>query len=172
MDCRNCGAPMELFAERRYHFCRYCGTFEFIDGPAVDGVQVLERPIPALPCPVCAGPLATALLDSAYRVRHCEACRGLLIACGDFADAVARRRSRESGPPAPPVPLDPRDLKRRLGCPSCRAAMDVHPYYGPGNVVIDTCSGCNLVWLDFGELKQITDAPGGDRRQRWTPRGD
>jgi Zn-finger nucleic acid-binding protein len=39
----------------------------------------------------------------------------------------------------------------------------VHPYYGPGNVVIDTCSRCDLIWLDFGELKQIADAPGRDR---------
>jgi Zn-finger nucleic acid-binding protein len=41
--------------------------------------------------------------------------------------------------------------------------MNVHPYYGPGNVVIDTCSRCDLVWLDFGELQQISDAPGQDR---------
>jgi Zn-finger nucleic acid-binding protein len=47
--------------------------------------------------------------------------------------------------------------------------MDVHPYYGPGNVVIDTCSGCDMVWLDHGELKQIADAPGQDRGTRSTP---
>ena len=41
--------------------------------------------------------------------------------------------------------------------------MDVHPYYGPGNVIIDTCGKCHLVWLDFGELKQIGDVPGQDR---------
>jgi Zn-finger nucleic acid-binding protein len=41
--------------------------------------------------------------------------------------------------------------------------MDVHPYYGPGNVVIDSCSACDLIWLDHGELTQITDAPGRDR---------
>jgi hypothetical protein len=41
--------------------------------------------------------------------------------------------------------------------------MDVHPYFGPGNVIIDTCGKCDLVWLDFGELKQIEEAPGQDR---------
>jgi hypothetical protein len=30
-------------------------------------------------------------------------------------------------------------------------------------VIIDTCATCDLVWLDFGELKQIEDAPGQDR---------
>ena len=44
--------------------------------------------------------------------------------------------------------------------------MDTHPYYGPGNVVIDSCDRCELVWLDFGELKQIVDAPGQDRGTR------
>ena len=35
-----------------------------------------------------------------------------------------------------------------------------------GNVIIDGCETCNLVWLDFGELKQIADAPGPDRGVR------
>jgi Zn-finger nucleic acid-binding protein len=41
--------------------------------------------------------------------------------------------------------------------------MDRHPYLGPGNVVIDTCSTCDLIWLDHGELTEMVDAPGSDR---------
>jgi Zn-finger nucleic acid-binding protein len=41
--------------------------------------------------------------------------------------------------------------------------MDTHPYYGPGNVVIDNCGRCGLVWLDFGELDRIISAAGRDR---------
>jgi Zn-finger nucleic acid-binding protein len=169
MNCRNCGAAMELFERRRYYFCNHCGTFHFIETPAEDGVRVLERPEPATPCPLCAAPLAKSLLDDAYPVKHCEACRGLLLARTSFAEAVGRRRARQTGPPAEPVPLDRRELKRVITCPACRTQMDVHPYYGPGNVVIDTCSGCDLVWLDFGELQQITDAPGGDRGRSRMP---
>ncbi len=44
--------------------------------------------------------------------------------------------------------------------------MDTHPYYGPGNVVIDSCESCQAVWLDFGELRQIVNAPGQDRGKR------
>jgi hypothetical protein len=44
--------------------------------------------------------------------------------------------------------------------------MATHPYYGPGNVIIDTCEPCEVVWLDFGELKQIVAAPGKDRGSR------
>jgi Zn-finger nucleic acid-binding protein len=167
MDCRNCGAPMELFERRRYHFCTYCGTFHFIETPPVDGIQVLERPAGGLSCPLCEAPLAKSLLDDAHAIEHCERCRGFLIARPGFAEATGRRRARESGTPAPPVPIDPRELKRRLHCPSCREPMEVHPYYGPGNVVIDTCSRCDLLWLDSGELKQISEAPGRDRGRRF-----
>ena len=41
--------------------------------------------------------------------------------------------------------------------------METHPYYGPGNIVIDACIQCHLLWLDPGELKQVLDAPGRDR---------
>ncbi|MEO5896194.1 MAG: hypothetical protein ABIS06_10865 [Vicinamibacterales bacterium] len=44
--------------------------------------------------------------------------------------------------------------------------MDTYPHYGPGNVVIDNCAGCDLVWLDFGEIRQIVAAPGKDRGGR------
>jgi Zn-finger nucleic acid-binding protein len=44
--------------------------------------------------------------------------------------------------------------------------MTTDPYSGPGNVVIDSCAACDLIWLDFGEMRQIVDAPGGDRGSR------
>ena len=170
MNCRNCGAPMELFERRRYYFCTFCGSFSFIESPDVDGVRVLERPAAPRACPVCRAPLAKALLDDGDGVEHCEQCRGILLARTTFADAVTRRRARQSGPPAPPVPLDPRELKRVVPCPSCAMNMDVHPYYGPGNVVIDSCQRCNLIWLDFGELAQISEAGGRDRGWRVSSR--
>ena len=159
---------MQLFERRRYYFCTFCGTFSFIETPALDGIRVLERPAAARACPQCGAPLAKALLDDSFPVEHCEQCRGLLIARSAFAEAIPRRRARESGPPASPIPLDARELKRVIACPACRAEMDVHPYYGPGNVVIDTCSGCDLIWLDGGELRQITEAGGRDRGWRVT----
>ena len=33
--------------------------------------------------------------------------------------------------------------------------MDTHPYGGPGNIVIDNCAGCELNWLDYGELQRV-----------------
>ena len=166
MNCHNCGAPMELFDRRRYYYCRHCGTFHFIQTEALDGVRVLERRDAARACPLCDVPLAHAQLDDMLVVEHCERCRGILMARATFGQAVTLRRARATGAGVPPVPLDPRELQRRLKCPSCRTPMDVHPYHGPGNIVIDNCSRCDLIWLDHGELKQIAEAPGADRGVR------
>jgi Zn-finger nucleic acid-binding protein len=37
--------------------------------------------------------------------------------------------------------------------------MDAHFYAGPGNVVIDSCEDCCLIWLDRGKLMRIVHAP-------------
>ena len=54
--------------------------------------------------------------------------------------------------------------------------MDTHPYYGPGNIVIDNCPACHIIWLDAAELKAIQEAPGSDRGQpievKWVERSE
>jgi Zn-finger nucleic acid-binding protein len=161
---------MELFDRRRYHFCHHCGTFEFIKGSALDGIQVLERPETASACPVCTTPLSRSLVDKKHGIDHCERCGGLLMPRQSFAEVVNQRRAWASNPPAIPVPVDQRELHRRIACPACSNPMAVHPYYGPGNVIIDTCDHCDLVWVDSGELKAIADAPGRDRGTSGRPR--
>ena len=41
--------------------------------------------------------------------------------------------------------------------------MSTHRFLGPENIVIDTCVGCKLIWLDYGELSKVINAPGRDR---------
>jgi len=160
---------MELFERRRYYYCRYCGSFHFLDTPEIDGIRVLETSAHAPSCPRCSKKLATAQLDGAHPVHSCTTCRGVLLPRDTFAHVVYTRRTWATNQPVPPLPLDRRELERVIKCPLCSRRMEVHPYYGPGNVVIDTCSGCDLVWLDVGELKQIADAPGADRGVRKPP---
>ena len=49
--------------------------------------------------------------------------------------------------------------------------METHPYYGPGNVVIDSCCGCGCgyVWLDHGELATLARAGGRTMHQSTVP---
>jgi Zn-finger nucleic acid-binding protein len=56
-------------------------------------------------------------------------------------------------------PPDPKDLDRRIACPTCHRTMDAHQYGGPGNIAIDTCETCSVHWLDRGELRRIAMAP-------------
>lgn len=169
---------MELYASRGYSFCRYCGSFYFPESANDQGVKVLADASGPLPCPACSKDLATATLDGSHAIHYCKNCRGLLLARGSFVDVVRVRRAWAAGPPTDPPRLREDELKRSATCPTCRKRMATHPYFGPGNVVIDTCDTCNVVWLDFGELKQIVDAPGQDRGgrersagqlDRWSP---
>jgi hypothetical protein len=61
--------------------------------------------------------------------------------------------------PAVQTPPDQADLKRTIRCPKCHRRLDTHFYAGPGNVIIDTCADCLLIWLDRGELMRIVHAP-------------
>ena len=121
-------------------------------------------------CVACGKPLASAMLDETHAVRYCRNCRGVLIERRGFASVVEKRRAWATGTPAPPVLLNRNELERKVRCPACAGPMTTHPYYGPGNVVIDSCERCELVWLDFGELRQIVDAPGKDRGTRQVAR--
>lgn len=167
MNCPNCGAATELLERRGSFRCGHCGTFTFLDTPEdADGIRLLARAADAQRCPMCAIRMSQALLDGRHDVLFCEACRGVLIPRRDFAGVVDARRTWASGAPDAPTALDVRELERIVFCPACSARMATHPYFGAGSVAIDTCDTCDLVWLDLGELKQISDAPGPDRGRR------
>ncbi|HEY2434605.1 MAG TPA: zf-TFIIB domain-containing protein [Vicinamibacterales bacterium] len=140
--------------------CTHCGSVVCPD-PASDGVRVTGGP--GHVCPLCAVPLQRALLDEREPIEICERCKGTLMARRGFAVTLTARRRAATTPSVTPDPADPRQLDRRVVCPNCAAAMITDWYYGPGNIVIDTCPACDLVWLDAGELRRAADAPGGDR---------
>ena len=166
MNCTNCGAAMELIESRRYLFCRYCGSFQFPEPADAEGVRILGLTHDAPSCPVCKAPMPRALLHDAHPVHFCGKCRGVLMPRSTFVTVVHVRRAWATNTPAVPVALDRRALERELSCPMCRQRLATHPYYGPGNVVIDNCESCDVIWLDFGEMRQIIDAPGSDRGRR------
>jgi len=172
MNCTSCGAAMELLESRRYFQCRHCGTFHFPTTVEADGIGVTGQPADAPQCPVCRTPMAHALLDQDHPIDFCAQCRGILLPRTTFAHVTNKRRAWATTPPVEAVPVDRREMHRELRCPRCGAPFETYPHYGPGNVVIDSCATCNLIWLDFGEMRQIVDAPGRDRGSRHLPRVD
>jgi Zn-finger nucleic acid-binding protein len=113
-------------------------------------------------CPVCSTGLVTASVAE-VRVLHCPKCRGVLAAQEAFSTMVKLLRAGARGEPDPVRPVSQEALQREIACPYCVRAMDTHPYYGPGNAVVDNCPRCAVIWLDHGELADIRDAPGRDR---------
>ncbi len=156
---------MSLVPERDYFFCLYCGSFHF-PTPSPEGVRILSEEPLKVHCPVCNENLFRASIQR-FPAVYCQKCRGVGMAQFVFGQAVLYLRARASGPSDPPRRLDPSELERHVHCPSCGQWMLTHPYAGPGNIVIDTCGTCGLVWLDHGEFRQVIDAPGGDRGRPW-----
>ncbi len=76
-------------------------------------------------------------------------------------DELRASRGNEAAPAA-----DKGDLRRKIACPQCRHFMDAHFYGGGGNVVIDSCAECSLIWLDRGELMRIARATDGDAQEK------
>jgi Zn-finger nucleic acid-binding protein len=162
MNCQNCGAPLNVVVGQEYTRCEYCGTFAFLEDP-VPIEEIGDEPAPHR-CPLCNVPLVRAQI-ARWRMWHCTTCRGLLIQRTDFRALVEYKRSRAFGPPDPIQPFDRSLLERVLHCPVCKEKMETHPYFGPGQFVIDSCIPCEVVWLDYGELRKAINAPGRDRRQ-------
>ena len=172
MNCSSCGAAMELVESRRYFRCGHCGCYHFPETIEAEGIRISGTPANAPGCPVCADPMSHAVLDDEHVVDFCTRCRGVLLPRAAFAMVTNKRRAWATTPPAEPVPLDRRQLRRELTCPKCSSRFETYPHYGPGNVVIDNCARCDLMWLDFGEMNQIVEAAGSDRGSRHVPRID
>jgi Zn-finger nucleic acid-binding protein len=155
VNCPACGGPLRFEQGRRCLVCDFCKT-EHIVEPDAEGVRVLGEKAAQL-CPVCGIPLVQAAVED-VRLLYCERCRGMLIPMGAFVPLVEELRAQQRA--SRPLPaLDRRNLERHIHCPDCGRPMDTHPYLGPGNIAIDSCSECELNWLDHGELERIVRAP-------------
>lgn len=147
--------------------CEYCGATFFpaeqrsdpnaAEPVTIDGVIPAGGNIAAC-CPICPEqPLAKAKLDE-YPALYCEECAGVLISNQNFSEVLHRRRRNKGRVDTDPDPINPEELNRKIHCPNCMRRMDVHPYFGPGNVVIDSCCNCFLIWFDHGEIATIEKA--------------
>jgi Zn-finger nucleic acid-binding protein len=155
MHCEHCGASMRLDRDRGMLVCDYCGA-ECIPGMDEDGVQVVGPT--SKKCPVCQAALSDGLIEG-RAVLYCTQCRGMLIAMDTFPSLIDDLRSHRERSPELAQRRDEADSARHLHCPQCSSEMDGHPYGGPGNVNIDSCETCSVIWLDRHELRKIVVAP-------------
>ena len=90
---------------------------------------------------------------------YCTKCRGMLVSIDKFLPLIEYLRALRTPTGLSPEPRDNSDADRRIACPVCDRTMTGHPYGGPGNVNIDTCEACSVIWLDRKELWRIVLAP-------------
>jgi Zn-finger nucleic acid-binding protein len=135
--------------------CEYCQSV-YIPEMSDDGVRVLDEQADEQ-CPLCNQPLVQAVLAKTP-ILYCKKCGGMLVAMGALEDLIAELRAAGQSGDAKPSAYDPDELRRILQCPHCHRRMEAHLYAGPGNVVIDSCEECAMIWLDRGEAKRIASA--------------
>ena len=152
MNCKQCGAPLSVEDGQDIFHCPYCGSYDFPD-PNQDGVALLDELSPYF-CPLCEQSLVSAVVQN-VRILSCPHCRGILIAQSKMLPIL--RQAKPSTPLGEDGPnlQNKTELKRTVACPSCRKMMAVYPYGGPGNIIIQGCAQCQMIWLDFGELSRI-----------------
>jgi Zn-finger nucleic acid-binding protein len=153
---------MTLYRERDYYFCEHCKSYHFPDQDR-EGMRVLGENPEGIKCPHCKIKLNLMTYGDFYQGYQCPKCQGLLFNRTTFRDAIDAQRARAKTPPEPYNTFDPVELERRTFCPVCEKEMETFQYMGPGNIVIDTCHHCDLIWLDYGELPKVVNAPGRDR---------
>ena len=146
---------MRWDADKCDMICDYCQTV-YVPEPNQEGVLVFG--VSQHACPICRAPLLVAAINR-YPLEYCTQCRGMLVGMQAFPALVDDlKTSRPSASVQPPRPSDD-ELHRSIACPGCRMPMDTHAYGGPGNVIVDTCEHCSVIWLDHNELHRIIVAP-------------
>lgn len=159
MNCAKCAGPMKLNPDGDFFFCEFCGGFALPDNAVADTeIQILkESEEGSIVCSICYVPLALATLEGA-RFLYCQTCHGVLLPRQSFPQLIDSLTRKAVPTEYHPQPIDQRELERTIDCPHCTGAMEVHPYYGPGNVVIDSCHQCRMIWLDHGEIDIVAQA--------------
>jgi Zn-finger nucleic acid-binding protein len=148
---------MRLSRDQGLMICDYCGS-QATPRMDEDGVVVMDAT--SHNCPVCKTPLANASIES-QELLYCTRCHGVLLEMEKFLPLLDVLREYRYWSRSSQAPRD-FDAGRILPCPLCQHEMDEHLYGGGGNVNVDSCEACGVLWLDRGELSRIVAAPDRD----------
>jgi len=150
----------QVHGQTHFH-CAGCNAFEF-----ETAINETLEPIEGtgtetdFSCPKCLTTQLEVGTIAGTQAAFCGNCRGYVIDSGSFGFLATSLRQGYTGLDDKPVLLDQAAMNEQVSCPACQTNMHAHPYYGPGNSVINSCSDCQLTWLDHGELSTIIRAPG------------
>lgn len=163
MNCKHCFTPMELIEASDRFLCLICQysapVTPVAPAPAGDAIEPLGK-ASSFQCQKCeAVELEIGRIQST-EVCFCDQCGGCLVDRVSFGELVALLRSRYKGADSGPVAFNPQWLQRQMDCPVCLDPMAAALFCGPGNVVVLTCEGCKISWVEKGDFSRIVRAPG------------
>ncbi|MGA2882593.1 MAG: zf-TFIIB domain-containing protein [Bryobacteraceae bacterium] len=148
---------MRLSRDQGLMLCDYCGS-QATPRTDEDGVVVMDATSHV--CPACKTALANASIES-QELLYCTRCHGMLLEMEKFLPLLDVLREYRYWSRSSQAPRD-FDAGRILHCPLCQNEMDEHLYGGGGNMNVDSCEPCGVLWLDCGELSRIVAAPDRD----------
>lgn len=155
-----CGLDLTVRGGYSHTRCETCQRFWFSTKIELsEDAIVPQNRQTGFHCPQCKTALNVGKIGTT-EVCYCDSCRGFVIDSQSLGQLIATRRKAYRGPDDKPIAVNLRELDLHQSCPACFETMEPHHYCGPGNVILDTCRGCQLAWLDHGEISKIARAPG------------
>ena len=157
--CCSCSAPLPSDTSR----CRYCGTRNDMDFPAVNRFAV-SREESGRQCPQCQIPLQTIrpTPDGAFAIERCEICFGLFFDPGEvqaFLETSVAKAFEVNFKAIVNINRERANKGRQvryIKCPECGKFMNRVNFGYRSGVVMDQCKQ-HGVWLDNGELIHLME---------------
>jgi Zn-finger nucleic acid-binding protein len=148
MHCENCGGSVLGGTANNNLRCDFCeaSRCEKVLRKVAARIKLL-RGSTDVECPGCSQELRLGKLSKS-KVLHCTHCRGLLMTTGTLREMVRQQRSKQPRVGPAPQAVAGTAFRRSVACPQCTMLLELHPYHGPGQVMIESCGRCNLVWFD------------------------
>ena len=107
-------------------------------------------------CPKCAGSMQVQKFSDDIVLLRCRGCYGMLLEAGMLERIRAAVRADEFFDTGHPKVGRAFDDAPPFDCPVCGAPMSSLPHPAQRHVRIESCAGCGALFLDAGELIDLS----------------
>lgn len=107
-------------------------------------------------CSKCGGPLGHIAYSEDIAIWRCQSCCGMLLETGTLEKIRKAVRADEFFDVGHPKVGKALDTVAAISCPLCKAPMRSGHDPAQPHIQLDTCSGCGAVFLDAGELIDLS----------------
>ena len=113
-------------------------------------------------CPVDGEKLTSARYEADIQVDECGKCHGIWLDAGELQRIESTKErdyseelKRIPDPVARAYEMARQRSEKERACPSCGKTLERREYGYCSRITVDSCPGCNGIWLDRGELSAL-----------------